>query len=126
MNFYKWKMYLKQSMLNLNNTDLVSVKSIINRKKQIDPESDDFFRGLKKRYKLTLAIYKDALQNIPLKPPMEHYYVSSPYGPRKHPVTGKYRMHHGIDLSWNLAGEVYLYQQTELSFLQDIMDLLVK
>ena len=30
---------------------------------------------------------------------MEHYYVSSPYGPRKHPVTGKYRMHHGIDLA---------------------------
>ena len=30
---------------------------------------------------------------------MDHYYVSSPYGPRKHPVTGKYRMHHGIDLA---------------------------
>jgi murein DD-endopeptidase MepM/ murein hydrolase activator NlpD len=30
---------------------------------------------------------------------MEHYYISSPYGKRKHPVTGKYRMHHGIDLA---------------------------
>ena len=30
---------------------------------------------------------------------MEHYYVSSPYGKRKHPVTGKFRMHHGIDLA---------------------------
>ena len=56
------------------------------------------FRGLKTRLNL-LAIYKDALQNLPLKPPMEHYYVSSSYGPRKHPVTGKYRMHHGIDLA---------------------------
>ena len=68
------------------------------KNKQIDPESDDFFRSLKDRINL-LSIYKDALQNIPLKPPMEHYYVSSPYGPRKHPVTGKYRMHHGIDLA---------------------------
>ena len=84
--------------VKLNNNDLVSIKSITNNNQNIDPNSDDFFRGLKKRINL-LSIYKDALQNIPLKPPMEHYYVSSPYGPRKHPVTGKYRMHHGIDLA---------------------------
>ena len=82
--------------VNLNDNDLVSLKSIKN--KIVDPDSDNFFRSLKERISL-LSIYKDALQNIPLKPPMEHYYVSSPYGPRKHPVTGKYRMHHGIDLA---------------------------
>ncbi len=88
------------SLINvkLNDKDLVSLKSITNKNKIIDPDSDDFFRSLKVRINL-LSIYKDALQNIPLKPPMEHYYVSSPYGPRKHPVTGKYRMHHGIDLA---------------------------
>ena len=84
--------------VDLNNNDLGSLKSITNSNKIIDPDSDEFFRSLKKRINL-LATYKDALQNIPLKPPMEHYYVSSPYGPRKHPVTGKYRMHHGIDLA---------------------------
>ncbi len=84
--------------VKLNNEDLVSLKSIRKTNEPIDPESNDFFRNLKKRINL-LSIYKDALQNIPLKPPMEHYYVSSPYGPRKHPVTGKYRMHHGIDLA---------------------------
>ena len=84
--------------VKLNNNDLVSLKSITNKNKVIDPDSDDFFRSLKERINL-LSIYKDALQNIPLKPPMEHYYVSSPYGPRKHPVTGKFRMHHGIDLA---------------------------
>ncbi len=84
--------------VDLKNNDLVSIKSIINNNNPIDPESNDFFRGLKKRINL-LSIYKEALQNIPLKPPMEHYYISSPYGPRKHPVTGKYRMHHGIDLA---------------------------
>ena len=84
--------------VKLNNNDLLSLKSITKKNKVIDPDSDDFFRSLKERINL-LSIYKDALQNIPLKPPMEHYYVSSPYGPRKHPVTGKYRMHHGIDLA---------------------------
>ena len=84
--------------VKLNDNDLVSLKSITKKTEVIDPESDEFFRSLKKRINL-LSIYKDALQNIPLKPPMEHYYVSSPYGPRKHPVTGKYRMHHGIDLA---------------------------
>ena len=82
--------------VDLNDKDLKSLKSITNQ--NIDPDSDEFFRSLKERINL-LSIYKDALQNIPLKPPMEHYYVSSPYGPRKHPVTGKYRMHHGIDLA---------------------------
>ncbi len=84
--------------VKLNNNDLLSLKSITKKHKVIDPDSDDFFRSLKERINL-LSIYKDALQNIPLKPPMEHYYVSSPYGPRKHPVTGKFRMHHGIDLA---------------------------
>ena len=84
--------------VKLNDTDLVSLNSITNKNNLIDPESDEFFKSLKERLNL-LSIYKDALQNIPLKPPMEHYYVSSPYGPRKHPVTGKYRMHHGIDLA---------------------------
>ena len=88
----------KSINVQLNNNDLVNLKSITSKNKQIDPDSDDFFRSLKQRINL-LSIYKDALQDIPLKPPMEHYYVSSPYGPRKHPVTGKYRMHHGIDLA---------------------------
>ena len=84
--------------VKLKNDDLVSVETILKNNEIINPDSDNFFRGLKTRLNL-LAIYKDALQNLPLKPPMEHYYVSSSYGPRKHPVTGKYRMHHGIDLA---------------------------
>jgi len=84
--------------VELKEKGLVSLQTFSNKNKLIDPDSNEFFRLLKERINL-LSIYKDALQNIPLKPPMEHYYVSSPYGPRKHPVTGKYRMHHGIDLA---------------------------
>ena len=71
--------------VKLNDKDLVSLKSITNKNNIIDPDSNEFFRSLKIRINL-LSVYKDALQNIPLKPPMEHYYVSSPYGPRKHPA----------------------------------------
>ena len=88
----------KSINVKLNNSDLVSVRSILENNKNVEPDSDDFFTSLKNRLNL-LAIYKDALQFIPLKPPMEHYYISSNYGKRKHPVTGKYRMHHGIDLA---------------------------
>ena len=88
----------KEINIKVNNTDLFTVNSIIKSDLDVDPESDDFFRNLSNRLNL-LSTYKEALQNIPLKPPMQHYYVSSPYGPRKHPVTGKYRMHHGIDLA---------------------------
>jgi len=88
----------KEINVKVTNTELFTVNSIINSNQDIDPESDDFFRNLSNRLNL-LATYKEALQNIPLKPPMQHYYVSSSYGPRKHPVTGKYRMHHGIDLA---------------------------
>ena len=84
--------------VKLKYDDMENIEIILKNDKIIDPDSDYFFRSLKTRLDL-LAIYKDALQNLPLKPPMEHYYVSSPYGPRKHPVTGKYRMHHGIDLA---------------------------
>lgn len=84
--------------VKINNADLVSVDKLLRNSANIDPDSNQFFTSLKERLNL-LAIYKDALQFIPLKPPMEHYYVSSKYGKRKHPVTGKYRMHHGIDLA---------------------------
>ena len=84
--------------VKINNADLVSVDSLLKNNANIEPDSDQFFTNLKERLNL-LAIYKDALQFIPLKPPMEHYYVSSKYGKRKHPVTGKYRVHHGIDLA---------------------------
>ena len=84
--------------VKINDVDLISVDSLLKNNANIDPDSDQFFTNLKDRLNL-LAIYKDALQFIPLKPPMEHYYVSSKYGKRKHPVTGKYRVHHGIDLA---------------------------
>ena len=49
---------------------------------------------------------KNAIVYLPLKPPMQYYYVSSPYGLRIHPKTKKKQMHHGIDMAGTWQEEV--------------------
>ena len=48
---------------------------------------------------ITLAEHRAALRKIPFKTPMLYFYISSEYGYRKHPKTGKKTFHHGIDLA---------------------------
>ena len=57
--------------------------------------NDKDFRSLM----IKLAEHRAALRKIPFKPPMLYFYVSSGYGMRKHPKTGKKAFHHGIDLA---------------------------
>ena len=49
---------------------------------------------------------KDAIIYVPLKPPMQYYYVSSPYGYRIHPKSKRKQMHHGIDMAGTWQEEV--------------------
>ena len=48
---------------------------------------------------IKLSEHRAALRKIPFKPPMLYFYISSGYGMRKHPKTGKRTFHHGIDLA---------------------------
>ena len=84
--------------LKLKDNRIQKVKSFINTEFDYKEDADKFLTAFRERLDL-LAIYKNALEFIPLKPPMEHYYVTSKYGNRKHPVTKKWRFHHGIDLA---------------------------
>ena len=84
--------------LKLKDNRIQKVKSLINTELDYKEDSEKFLTAFRERLDL-LAIYKNALEFIPLKPPMEHYYVTSKYGKRKHPVTKKWRFHHGIDLA---------------------------
>ena len=52
-----------------------------------------------KQLLITLAEHRAALRKIPFKTPMLYFYISSEYGYRKHPKTGKVAFHHGIDLA---------------------------
>ena len=49
---------------------------------------------------------KDAIIYLPLKPPMQYYYVSSPYGYRIHPKSKLRQMHYGIDMAGTWQEEV--------------------
>ena len=84
--------------IDLKNPKLLKMKDLKKIKIDSDETNEDFLNIFRERLNL-LSIYKDALEFIPLKPPMEHYYVTSKYGKRKHPVTKKWRFHHGIDLA---------------------------
>ena len=84
--------------LELKDNRIQKVRNLINKELNYKEDSEKFLTAFRERLDL-LAIYKNALEFIPLKPPMEHYYVTSKYGKRKHPVTKKWRFHHGIDLA---------------------------
>ena len=84
--------------LELKDNRIQKVRNLINKELDYEEDTEKFLIAFRKRLDL-LAIYKNALEFIPLKPPMEHYYVTSKYGNRKHPVTKKWRFHHGIDLA---------------------------
>ena len=68
---------------------------------------------------------KDAIIYVPLKPPMQYYYVSSPYGFRIHPKSKRKQMHHGIDMAGTWQEEVG-HQLTDMFLFQEEMGLLVK
>ncbi len=55
--------------------------------------------GAFKDLMISLAEHRAALRKIPFKSPMHYFYVTSPYGKRKHPKTGKFTFHHGLDLA---------------------------
>ena len=84
--------------LELKDNRIQKVTNLINKELDYKKDAEKFLTAFRERLDL-LAIYKNALEFIPLKPPMEHYYVTSKYGNRKHPVTKKWRFHHGIDLA---------------------------
>ncbi|MDB3879926.1 M23 family metallopeptidase [Alphaproteobacteria bacterium] len=76
-----------------------------------------------KNMMVSLAEHRAALRKIPFKPPMLYFYISSDYGNRKHPKTGKLSFHHGVDLAgtWQenvraTAPGTVIYAGTEGSF----------
>jgi murein DD-endopeptidase MepM/ murein hydrolase activator NlpD len=81
-------------------------------------KDDDF-----KTMMVNLAEHRAVLRKIPFKPPMLYFYISSDYGNRKHPKTGKVSFHHGVDLAgtWQenvrvTAPGTVIYAGTEGSF----------
>ena len=85
INLEKIENYLKKIELNVNNEELIEDTSL--------------------RFQF-LEELKNAIIFLPLKPPMQYYYVSSPYGFRIHPKSKLRQMHHGIDMAGTWQEEV--------------------
>jgi murein DD-endopeptidase MepM/ murein hydrolase activator NlpD len=62
-------------------------------------------RGLNEHWDHLFAL-QDVLWQLPIAAPLKHYRVSSTYGERKDPMTGKWAFHSGLDLVGPLGSGV--------------------
>jgi murein DD-endopeptidase MepM/ murein hydrolase activator NlpD len=62
-------------------------------------------RGLNEHWDRLFAL-QDVLWRLPIAAPLEHYRISSTYGERKDPMTGKWAYHSGLDLVGPLGSGV--------------------
>ena len=94
----------KTLKLSPDNINLKEIDSIL--KKELDNNNEsELINSVTARFQF-LENLKDAIVYLPLKPPMQYYYVSSPYGLRTHPKTKIRQMHKGIDMAGTWQEEV--------------------
>ena len=94
----QFKNLLEILSINIGENLLHKVDTVLKKRDIVSPDSMEFFKQLTDRVSLTKDL-RLALNYIPLKAPMDYYYVSSKYGYRKDPITKKKRFHPGIDLA---------------------------
>ena len=94
----QFKDLLTTLSLSVGNGINAKIQNILENRNVVSPESPLFFKLLTDRVSLTKDL-RLALNYIPLKSPMDYYYISSKYGYRKDPITKKKRFHPGIDLA---------------------------
>ncbi|MDC1036669.1 M23 family metallopeptidase [Alphaproteobacteria bacterium] len=107
--------YIRSTVVDLG----ISVEALPSEIEVATTAKNDKFKNIM----INLAEHRAALRKIPFKPPMLYFYISSDYGNRKHPKTGKTSMHHGVDLAgtWQenvrvTAPGTVIYAGTEGSF----------
>ena len=96
----------KSLNLKPDNIDINEITSFLDsgtRSYNIANEELIDYTSLRFKY---LEEMKNAIIYLPLKPPMQYYYVSSQYGYRIHPKTKVRQMHHGIDMAGTWQEEV--------------------
>jgi len=89
---------LKTLSINIGEELSQKVEVVLEKRDIVSPDSPIFFKQLIDRVSLTKDL-RLALNFIPLKAPMDYYYISSKFGMRKDPKTKKKRFHRGIDLA---------------------------
>ena len=90
--------------LHPDKLDVHRINNLLAENINVSEDNEDLLDHTSLRFQI-LQDLKDAIIYVPLKPPMQYYYVSSPYGFRIHPKARK-QMHHGIDMAgtWQEEG----------------------
>jgi murein DD-endopeptidase MepM/ murein hydrolase activator NlpD len=83
--------YIRSTVVDLG----ISVEALPSKIDVATTAKNDKFKNIM----INLAEHRAALRKIPFKPPMLYFYISSDYGNRKHPKTGKTSFHHGVDMA---------------------------
>ena len=89
---------LKTLSINVGEELFQKIEVVLEKRDLVSPDSPIFFKQLTDRVSLTKDL-RLALNFIPLKAPMDYYYISSKFGMRKDPKTKQKRFHRGIDLA---------------------------
>ena len=95
----------EQLNLQPDKLDIHRINNLLNESITIGQNNEDLLDHTSLRFQI-LEDLKDAIIYVPLKPPMQYYYVSSPYGFRIHPKSKRKQMHHGIDMAGTWQEEV--------------------
>ncbi len=94
----------KMLKLKPDNIDIAEIDSLLGESSNMNSD-EDLIESTSIRFQY-LEELKNAIVFLPLKPPMQYYYVSSSYGLRIHPKTKKKQMHYGIDMAGTWQEEV--------------------
>ncbi len=89
---------LEELSVSLDEEITNKINLVLSKREIVAPQDPMFFKLLSDRVSLTRNL-RSAFNYIPLKSPMEYYYISSSYGWRKDPKTKKRAFHRGIDLA---------------------------
>ncbi len=95
----------EQLKLQPDKLDIHRINALLSENINVSEDNEDLLDHTSLRFQI-LQDLKDAIIYVPLKPPMQYYYVSSPYGVRVHPKSKRKQMHHGIDMAGTWQEEV--------------------
>ena len=98
-------MNLNQNLTKLQPYPFERLNNLLAENINVSEDNEDLLDHTSLRFQI-LQDLKDAIIYVPLKPPMQYYYVSSPYGFRIHPKSKRKQMHHGIDMAGTWQEEV--------------------
>mgnify|MGYP001353481885 CR=1 FL=1 len=104
----------KTLKLSPDNINLQEIEDYL-KKTDLGADNEELIEDTSLRFQF-LEELKNAIIFLPLKPPMQYYYVSSPYGFRIHPKSKLRQMHHGIDMAGTWQEEVRAPADGYISF----------